>query len=105
MFRPHRDLSPLEYHQRLERAAAGTDAFPHMPAYDAECCEYCNRPDWEAVGNCLARVRNDRGRLRAVAKSLGDLESRLCPPKNQRDMDTLWTIRGALSLLNAMGVE
>jgi hypothetical protein len=105
MWTPAMALTEAQYEERLERAKAGTDPFPHMPNYDGDACEWCGRPDWEAVGDCLARVRTATHPLGALACRLEDLERRLIPVKTEAEMTLVWEARAALELLGKVGVS
>ena len=93
MHRRHVALTPAEYVVALARAEAGTDALPHMPAFDAEECEFCGRPDWEAPGDCLARVRAAHAPLAAALRQLADLEVQLIPARTNAAYQKIEAIR------------
>lgn len=92
----------LKHEERLRRAEAGTDPWPHLPGMDGTDCAYCGRPDWEAVGNCLARVRSARQPLVSAMLAVEDLEQRIDriapgrPPMVCEAQQAINTVRDAL---------
>lgn len=93
-----------ELAERLLHAEAGLDVLPHMPDYELERCEYCARPDWEATGNCLARVRAGAGPLGALALALEELHAACAGRRDDKSYRVLDAIGQAERQLQRLGI-
>lgn len=100
-----RKATTAEMDERLVRAEAGIDAFPHMPDWEVERCEWCGRSDWEVPGNCLARVRKSALPLRRLLVEFDRLEAALWPLRGVDSMPAVVALNTARRLLADLGVS
>ena len=101
--RPAVALTPEDLDEAVARAEQGLDLLPHMPDVEVEACEFCGRADWEAPGECLARVRASSGALAHLAFILEalPLPGERAPSRREAEITTL--AHDALELLEDMG--
>lgn len=76
-----------------------------MPDYELERCEYCARPDWEAGGDCLARVRVSANALGALAIALGDIYEACIGRRDAKSYRALQAIGEAEEQLRRLGID
>jgi hypothetical protein len=101
------EITDAQIEEGLRRARAGEDLLGHRPCHDGSRCEDCGRPDWEAIGNCLARVRAAAHPLGRFAVHLDTMEAAVVDLVRSRvavGAGVVDAIRDAREILAAQGV-